>query len=424
MRWAWFVLCLLLARGAVAEQIYLRAGSLIDGMSAKARADVVVLITDERIEAVGNATDVPMPAGAKVVDLTDYTVLPGFLDAHVHITSPHDQKGYRALANSSHRRMVYGVINAERTLMAGFTSIRNVGAGGYQDVALRDAINEGDIPGPRMLVSGPPLGVTGGHCDNNLLPREFNVTADGVADGPWAVRAKVRENIKYGVDLIKFCATGGVFSKGTTVGMRQYTLEEMQAIVDEAHTRGLKVAAHAHGTEGIKYAIRAGVDSVEHASMLDDEAIALAKKNGTFLSMDIYNTEYTLAMGESTGALPENIEKERQVGTVQRKSFSKAVDAGARVVMGTDAAIYPHGDNAKQFSRMVRFGMTPMQAIHAATSLNAELFGWDGEVGAVRSGHYADLVAVEGDPLDDISRLESVVFVMKGGHIYRDETGH
>lgn len=403
---------------ASAETVYIKAGSLIDGLSESPRANPVIRIEDEHIAEVGDTGSISIPAGARVIDLGDATLLPGLLDAHVHLLSNHDDKGFRALQVTDTRAVINGVINAEKTLMAGFTSVRNVGNPAYGDVSLRDAINEGDIPGPRILAAGPALGVTGGHCDNNFLTIDYDVKGEAVADGPWAVRQQVRRNIKYGVDLLKFCATGGVFSKGTTVGAQQYTQAEMDALVDEAHMRGKRVAAHAHGNRGIKAAIRAGVDSVEHASFLDDEAIQMAIEAGTFLSMDIYNTEYTLATGEATGALPENIEKERQVGSVQRASFTQAVQAGAKVVLGSDAAIYPHGDNGKQLARMVRFGMTPMQAIKAATSLNAELFGRD-DVGAVEAGRYADIVAVQGNPLENISLLENVTFVMKGGVVYK-----
>ncbi len=406
---------------ASADTLYLKAGRMIDGLSDRAIDNPVVRIEDGRIAEVGRNNSLAIPGGVDVIDLGNRTILPGLMDAHVHLTSNHDDKGYRGLIVSLPRAAINGVANARKTLMAGFTTVRNVGADGFSDIALRDAINDGDVPGPRLLVSGPTICGTGGHCDNNFLPKEYNAQADGVANGPWAMRAKVRENIKYGADLIKITATGGVFSKGTTVGGRHFTMEELIAVVEEAHLRDLKVAAHAHGTEGIKYAIRAGVDSVEHASMLDGEAIQLAKDHGTFLSMDIYNTEYTLAEGEKTGALPENIEKERQVGTVQRESFRRAVEAGVKVVLGSDAAIYPHGDNGKQLSRMVRFGMTPMQAVKAATSLNAELFGRAQDVGAIEAGRYADIIAVDGDPLDDISILETVPFVMKGGVVYKNE---
>ena len=406
------------ATSAVSQTLYLRADRLIDGLSDTVISDPVVIIEGDRISLVGDADSIRSPAGANVIELQGATLLPGLLDAHVHLLSNHDDKGFRRLEVTENRSVINGVVNAEKTLMAGFTTVRVVGSGGYGDVALRAAIEEGDVPGPRILAAGPSLGVTGGHCDNNLLTQDYDFTAAAVADGPWAVREQVRRNIKYGVDLIKFCATGGVFSKGTTVGAQQYTQEEMDAIVAEAHMRGKAVAAHAHGTAGIKAAIRAGVDSVEHASFMDDEAIQMAIAAGTFLSMDIYNTEYTLETGEATGALPENIEKERQVGGEQRNSFRQAVAAGAKVVLGTDASIYPHGLNARQLPRMVQFGMTPMQALKAATSLNAQLFGRP-DVGAIQAGRLADIIAVTGDPLRDISLLEEVEFVMKGGVVYK-----
>lgn len=410
----------LITAAASAETVYLRAGKMIDGLANRAVDNPVVQIKGERIVAVGTADTITIPDGARVIDLGDATILPGFLDAHVHLSGDARIHGYRGLARSVPRNTITGVRNAKRTLMAGFTSVRNLGAAGYAVIALRDAINDGDVPGPRILAAGHSLGVTGGHCDNNLLPSEYDAKGGGVADGPWEVRKKVRENIKYGADLIKFCATGGVLSKGTSVGNQQYTLEEMIAIVEEAHLRKRKVAAHAHGTEGIKSAIIAGVDSIEHASFLDAEAIRMAKKHGTFLSIDIYNTEYILSEGEAAGILPESLAKERVVGGRQRQSFTMAVKAGAKVVLGTDAGVYPHGMNGHQFSRMVRFGMTPMQAIKAATSLNAELFGMEADVGAIEAGRFADIVAVSGDPLADISVLENVTFVMKGGEVVKD----
>jgi imidazolonepropionase-like amidohydrolase len=297
--------------------------------------------------------------------------------------------------------------------------VRNVGAGGYSDVALRDAINDGEIVGPRIRASGPALGSTGGHCDNNLLPSEYKVSGEGVANGPWAVRARVREVIKYGADVIKYCATGGVLSKGDSVGGQQYTPEEMQALVDEAHMHGRRVAAHAHGAEGIKAAIRAGVDSIEHASLIDDEGIRLARKNGTFLVMDIYNDTFILEHGASFGMLPESLEKERQIGQLQRDNFRKAFEAGVRMAFGSDGAVYPHGDNGKQFAYMVEYGMTPMEAIQAATVHAAELIGWPDAVGVIAAGRYADIIAVADNPLDDVRVLENVAFVMKGGKVYK-----
>ncbi|MEZ5894524.1 MAG: amidohydrolase family protein, partial [Parvularculaceae bacterium] len=280
----------------------------------------------------------------------------------------------------------------------------------------------GLVPGPRMFVSGPPVGIIGGHCsDNNLLPADYHDFGSGVATGPWEMRAKVRVNIKHGADLIKTCSTGGVFSKGTTPGAEQNTIEEMQAIVAEAHQRGLKVASHAHGTAGIKNAIRAGVDTIEHASILDAEAIRMAKSRGVYLVMDIYNTEYTQSEGRKNGELEESLRKDAEIAEVQRESFRAAVKAGAKVLYGTDSGVYPHGDNGKQFFWMVKYGMTPMQAVQAATTLAAEALGKKGDLGCVSAGCAADLIAVAGDPLADVTALESVGFVMKAGTVYKSE---
>ena len=403
------------------ETVYVLAGKLLDVRAGRLLTDQVIVIRGERIERVVPASEAALPHGANVIDLSSATVLPGLIDAHDHLTGDHRFHGYRALSISVPRETLYGVLGARKTLAAGFTTVRNVGASGHADVALRDAINDGEILGPRMLVSGPALGITGGHCDNNLLPPEYNHRAQGVADCPWAARAKVREIIKYGADLIKFCATGGVLSKGDDVGVLQYTLEEMQAIVAEAHKLGRKVAAHAHGAEGIKTAILAGVDSIEHASLIDDEGIRLARERGTFLVMDIYNDTFILEHGAAVGILPESLEKERQIGQAQRDNFRRAHQAGARIAFGTDGAVYPHGDNAKQFAYMVEYGMTPLEAIQAATVHAAELLGWADRVGALEPGKFADLIAVEGDPLADVALLEKVGFVMKGGKVARDD---
>jgi len=306
------------------------------------------------------------------------------------------------------------------TLLAGVTTVRDVGATGYTDVAVRDAINDGDIVGPRMLVSGPALGITGGHCDDNQLAPEFKYESDGVANGVEGVRLGVRRNVKYGVDVIKYCGTGGVFSKGDTPGGQQYTAEEVTALIDEAHMHGRRVAVHAHGALGIKVAIRAGVDTVEHASLIDDEGIALAKKNGTFLSMDIYNTDYTQSEGPKRGELEEYLRKDREIGELQRENFRKAVKAGVKLTFGTDAGVYPHGDNPKQLAVMVRYGMTPMQALQAATITGADALGLKDKVGVIAAGQAADIIAVTGDPLADVHSMEHVQFVMKGGQVYRN----
>ncbi|WP_448214151.1 Xaa-Pro dipeptidase [Colwellia sp. MEBiC06753] len=398
------------------EQQVINAGYLIDVASGKVSQNQFILIDDNKIVKITDKNPAP---DAKQIDLSNQYVLPGLMDMHTHVVRNLSKSFYDGYFQSPHRAVIGGVVNAERTLLAGFTTIRNVGAADFQDVALRNAINAGEVPGPRMAVSGPSLGITGGHCDSNALNHSFEEKSDGVADGPWQVRQQVRENVKYQVDLIKFCATGGVFSKGTKVGQRQYTFEEMQAIIDEAHTHGRTVAAHAHGTEGIEFAIKAGVDSIEHASYLTKDAIKLAIKHGTVLSMDIYNTEYTLSEGVKNGVPQENIDKEKLVGTRQRESFTAAVKAGAKMVLGSDAGIYPHGDNAKQLNRMTRFGMTPLQALQAATMNSAALLNWQDKVGQIKPGMFADIIAVNANPLTDISTLEQVNFVMKDGAIYK-----
>src|SRR5450631_357334 len=302
-----------------------RCGQLLDVRTGKLLKDqVIVFDADGVITAVGPAGSPLAAGGATTVDLPSATCLPGLIDVHTHLTGDPSASGYQGLGISVPREAITGVKNARITVHAGFTTVRNVGASNYTDVALRDGINAGEVEGPRMFVSGPPLGITGGHCDNNLLPFEFHVTASGVADGPWPARAKVRETIKYGADLIKICASGGVLSKGDQPGTPQYTLEEITAIAEEAHKLGRKVAAHAHGTQSIKDAIRAGIDSIEHSSLIDDEGIALAKQHGTFLVFDIYNDDYILQEGAKVGMLPESIEKERAIGKLQRANFRKA----------------------------------------------------------------------------------------------------
>ncbi len=354
----------------------------------------------------------------ETLELSELTIMPGLMDSHVHLTGNTELKGYESIGESSYLSTIYGVINAKKTLLSGFTTVRNVGAGNFADVALKQAINRNAILGPTMLVSGPALGITGGHCDSNILPFDYKYTSQGVADGPWEVRKKVRLNRKYGADLIKFCGTGGVMSKNTDVNAKQYTLEEMQAIVDEAHNHGMKVATHAHGLIGIKTAIIAGVDSIEHASFIDNETIELAKEKGTFLSMDIYVSDYILGEGAAKGILEESLEKERSVGRFQRQNFQKAVKASAKITFGTDAGIYPHGKNARQFKYMVEWGMTSLQAIQAATISTAELFGLS-NTGLIKKNYEAEIIGVKGNPLKDITILENVSFVMKDGIIVK-----
>ena len=400
----------------------IRCGKLLDVRSGQMLVDqTVVFDASGTITSVGSSSCTKLPDGVTAIDLLSATCLPGLIDVHTHLTVEPTNNGYAGLGISVPRETVTGVKNARLTLRAGFTTVRNVGASGYTDVALRDGIDAGDVDGPRMRVSGPALGITGGHCDNNLLPSEFHHKAEGVADGPWAARAKVRETVKYGADLIKICASGGVLSKGDQPGTPQYTLEEMQAIAEEARKLGRKVATHAHGPPSIKDAIGAGIDSIEHASLIDDEGIALAKQHGTYLVFDIYNDDYILQEGSKAGMPPESIEKEKKIGRLQRENFRHAYRSGAKLTYGTDSGVYPHGDNAKQFGKMVEWGMKPLEAIQAATVNAAALLGWADKIGALETGQYADLIAVSGDPASDVHVLEFVKFVMKGVRLPRND---
>ena len=425
--WLAVILCFLPLRLAAQESsdkprlVVLKAAHLIDTRAGRVLEQQVVIIHGDRIQKVGSASEITVPAGATVIDLDGATVLPGLIDCHVHLTGDPRHTGYSSLGISVPRSALTGAKNARLTLEAGFTTVRNLGASGYADVALRDAINAGDIPGPRMMVSGPALGSTGGHCDTNLLAPEFAYHDEGVADGVVAVVAKTREVVKYGADVIKFCASGGVFSKGDLPGTEQYSPAEMAALVTEAHRQGRKVAAHAHGARAIVDASSAGVDSIEHGSLIDDEGIRAMKEHGTYLVADIYNDDFILAEGKKYGFTDEVIEKERMVGQRQREGFQKAVQAGVKVAFGTDAGVYPHGGNAKQFLYMVKYGLTPMQAVQSATVNAAELLGWSDRVGSIEAGKFADLIAVVGDPLADVTALERVPFVMKGGQVIRNE---
>lgn len=405
-----------------AQVIY--AGEMIDVETGKVLRDRVIVIEDGQISAIGTKAtldEIDLPDNAEIIDLSEMVVLPGLSDSHVHLTSDASVHGYKRLTVSTPRAAITGVVNAEKTLMAGFTTVRNLGAPGFADIALMEAIDAGDIPGPHMIPAGRSIGITGGHCDNNLLPFEYDVQSGGVADGPWAVRAKVRENNKYGAKVIKFCGTGGVLSKGTKIGAQQFSFEEMKAIVDEAHLLGLKVAVHAHGADGIETAIRAGVDSVEHASLISDEGLRMAKRKGTYLSMDIYVSDYILSEGEAAGILEESLAKERIVGKAQRERFQAAASAGVNLAFGSDAGVYPHGENGRQFAYMVDWGLSPMKAIQVATMGNAELFGISDDRGSIAVGKRADIIAVDGDPLEDVRALEDVDFVMKDGVIYKQD---
>src|ERR1700722_4495129 len=418
MQIAGILLSLSIVAMAQADTVVGSADRMIDVLAGRVVDHPQITITDGRITAVG-AQNSPAPAGARRVDLTGMTLLPGLIDMHTHITGGPRFSGYRRLEFTDNFWTVVGVANAKKTVEAGFTTIRNVGSDNFDDVAIKQGIEQGIVPGPRIVPATYAIGATGGHCDNTEFPPSISAPSPAVANGPAELRAMVRKLRKYGAEVIKFCGTGGVFSKTDTVGGQQYSLEEMKALVDEAHMLGLRVAVHAHGTAGIKDAIRAGVDTSEHASLADDEAFTLAKQHGTYFSMDIYNDDYILSDGEKNGLFKESLDKERAIGLKQRQTFQAAVKAGVKMIFGTDAGVYPNGYNARQFATMVRWGMTPMQAIQAATANAAEALGRSADVGAIAVGRYGDLIAVEGDPLGDVTRLQSVAFVMKGGDVVK-----
>jgi imidazolonepropionase-like amidohydrolase len=407
------------APSAPPRHVAIRAGRLIDGLGGTPLTDAVILIDGERITAVGRGLTIP--ADAQVVDLSRSTVLPGFIDAHTHVTSQPENYMEDLFRKSPIDVAVSAHVYARRTLDAGFTTIRDVGAGEFIDVALRNAINEGKVAGPRMQVATLTVGSTGGHGDiTGFSPYVKFGQFSGIADGVDEIRKLVRFEVKNGADLIKMLASAGVLSEEESVGAPQFTQEEMNAVVDEARMWGRKVAAHAHGAEAIKRALRAGVASVEHASLIDDEGIRLAKEKGAYLVMDIYNDDYIMSEYKRLGYPQKILDKEAMVGKLQRESFRRAVQAGVKLAFGTDAGVYPHGWNGKQFATMVQWGMTPMQAIQSATTSGADLLGWSDRVGSIQAGRFADIVAVDGDPLRDITELQRVKFVMKGGVVYKN----
>ena len=417
-------------KAVAAPTVYIKAGHLFDATTDRLRDNVVIVVEGQRIAKVAASGEVSIPAGAQVIDLSKGWVLPGLIDCHTHLEFRADH--YDPIWDVKDTPFMggfNGVVHAKRTLLAGFTSVRDVGSRPFFAVDLRRAIDAGDFPGPRVVASGPPISITGGHGDmNGFAPGVENLMYPGerdyqLADGPEGMRHVVRAQVKYGVDVIKILATGGVLSQGDNPGAEQMTYDEMKMAVDTAHAAGRKVAAHAHGTRGIKDAVRAGVDSIEHGSLLDDEGIELMKQHGTYLVADIYNDDYILGKASEFGLPKENLEKERTVGRLQRENFAKAVAAGVKIAFGTDAGVYPHGDNAKQFHYMVKYGMTPAGAIRAATSSAADLIDRANDVGTVEPGKYADLIAVTENPLDRIEVLENVSFVMKGGTVYKDELG-
>src|ERR1700756_4315652 len=411
----------LTAQNPATARTLIRAGHVLDVHTGNEAADQTIIVTGDRITSIAPTASTPRQQGDTEIDLRSLTVLPGLIDAHTHLTDDNNFDPYHELSTSVAKSALIGARNAKVTLEAGFTTVRNVGAAGYADVDLRDAINEGLIEGPHMQVSGPPLGITGGHCDENLLPFAYHQTAEGVADGVEAVQHKVRETIKYGADLIKICATGGVLSKGDDPQAAQYTLEEMKAIVADAHRLGRKVAAHAHGSQGILWATEAGGDFIENGSYIDDAGIAEMKKNGTYLVPTLYLGDWFMENAEANHVPDFLLGKAKAVIPAARKNIAHAFASGVKVAFGTDAAVYPHGLNAHEFAVMVKLGLTPLQAIQAATVNAADLLGWAGQVGTLEPGAWADIVAVEGDPIKDVTLLEHVRFVMKGGEVVKNE---
>jgi len=409
------------------ETTYVKAGHLFDSESGTYRQNVTLVLTGDRIKSIEPGT-FAIPAGAKVTDLSNDYVLPGLIDCHTHLGARADKYDpINSFKSTPFTHAYASVVNAQRTLDAGFTTVRDVGSLPFMAVDLRNAINEGLLPGPRIVASGPPLSITGGHGDLNNYSPQTRVTMFpderdfSIADGPEQIRQTIRAQVKYGVDVIKILASGGVLSKGDQPGAPQYTFEELKMAADTAHAAGRKIAAHAHGTQSIKDAINAGIDSIEHASLVDDEGIRLAKAHGTYFVMDIYDDDYILGKAKDFGIQEEMLVKERSVGKLQRENFRKAFLAGVKMAFGTDAGVYPHGDNAKQFHYMVMYGMTPAQAIQAATRNAADLIGRASDVGVLSPGHYADLIALKEDPLQRVEVLEHVPFVMKGGVIAKNE---
>jgi imidazolonepropionase-like amidohydrolase len=406
------------ANASAADDLVVTAARLFDARSGKLIDRPQVLIRDGRIVEVGRVGDA-VPEGIKRLDLAGMTLLPGLIDMHTHLDSDPSYGGYTGLQFNDRFWSVLAVKHAQQTLDAGFTTVRNVGADAWNDVGLRQAIDEGQLRGPRIVTAAYSFGATGGHCDSTFFPPSMNQKSPYNADSPEQARQRVRELRKYGAQVIKICATGGVFSRNTEPGQQQMSFEDMKAVADEAHQWGLRVAAHAHGASGIRDAIRAGVDTIEHASLIDDEGIRLARQHGAWLSMDIYNTDYTQAEGKKNGVLEDNLRKDREVADIQRENFRRAHAAGVKMVYGTDAGVYPHGQNGRQFAVMTRYGMSAAQAIQAATANAAEALGRK-DVGIVEKGRWGDLIAVAGDPTQDVALLASVPVVIKGGEVVKD----
>lgn len=409
---------LLTAAPATAKTVVVTAAHMVDVLNGKRVDDPQVTIVDGRIAAVGHRGDA-VPAGAQRIDLGARTLLPGLIDMHVHLTSDPTLSGYKGLEYTDSFWTVVGVANARKTLDAGFTTVRNVGSANYDDVALKQGIEGGYIPGPRIVPATYALGVTGGHCDATEFPPSITVPSPQIANSPDSFRAAVRTVRKYGAQVIKICMTGGVLSKTDSVGAQQLSYAEIKAVVEEAHMLGMRVAVHAHGTAGINDALRAGVDTIEHASLADAESFKLAKEHGAWFDMDIYDDDYILAEGAKNGVFPESLAKEKTIGRKQRETFRAAHAAGVKMLFGTDGGVYPNGNNALQFATMVEWGMTPIEAIQAATKNAAEALDKTADVGAIAVGRYGDIIGVDADPLTDVRTLQHPVFVMKGGVVDR-----
>lgn len=408
-----------LAAPAAAETVLVTADRMVDVVDGRIVERPAILVVDGRITRVGTQ-GMAVPEDARRIDLAGLTLVPGFIDMHVHLTSDPRMNLIESQTRTDNYWTLVGAQNAAAMLDAGFTTVRNVGSDNFDDVALRQAIADGRIRGPRIVAATYALGATGGHCDRTFYPPGMAEVSRGVADGPEALRAKVREVRKYGAEVIKVCATGGVFSRNTEAGQQQLRAEELRAVAEEAAAWGMRTAAHAHGTAGIKAAIAAGFTTIEHASILDEEAIRMAKDRGTYFSMDIYNTEYTQAEGARNGVLEDNLRKDREIADIQREGFRRAHAAGVKMIFGSDAGVMPHGDAPRQFGVMVRYGMTPLQALRSATVNAADALGRSRDLGAIAEGRLADLVAVAGDPLADVAVLMAAMVVIKEGAVVSD----